>query len=247
MFECIRDIFEINVYIEFVRLAANKMKVVLYISFTVLFSNNIRGQDTIFNEFKNYLPYSSYEGSELKRNISSDSIKIELRLWICNFLLPDKLIQIRQTSDLDWDFKHGYFKFIDSRICFAYKSIDNLSIDWDNFEKKLNDFMQADVPDQKKIELIKKIEDKSYHIKNSAFFTNVMDGVEFTIELFYNDKYKIIHYNNPHSYLEDLEKSGFSTTKHKDFIKFVEYLTEEFELNRLFALQLNEIYDNSEK
>ncbi len=220
------------------------MKKIIYVSLLILFSVNLKGQDTVIDNFQNYLPYSENIGINLNRDITSDSIKLELRLWICNYFQPDKLLQIIEKSNSDWIYKFGYFKLKDSLYAFSYKQTDIKDIDWKRFKNRLDTFIKADIPGQNGIKLLAKKHGVYYQLNNSKYFSRINEGIDFTLEIFNNDSYKIIHYNNPHLYIRDLKRDRLSTSEHKEFIQFVDYLNKEFKFSDLFETQLGDMNNN---
>lgn len=212
-----------------------------------MFAIKVNGQDMIGTKSFNQILLEDVKGTDLEREIVSDSIQYELRLWICNFFFPDKLIQITKNFDNNWDYRLGYFKYVDTLRTFAFQDTIKKSIDWKQFEIRLDSFNIAQIPNQDEIDL-KLIKDgKTYKVKNEDFFSTIMDGVVYTVEIYDNKTHKSIYYNNPHSYLENLIKTGLPTKEHQDFIKFVDYLTGNFDFIKLQRIQMKELVDNKDK
>ena len=212
-----------------------------------LFAIRVNGQDTITTIDYNQIPLQEVKETDLERAIVSDSIKYELRLWISNFFLPDKLIQITKDFDNNWDYRLGYFKYVDTFRTFAYQDSIKKPVDWKQFEIRLDSFNMAQIPNQDEIDLILIKDGKTYKVDNEDFFSTIIDGLAYTIEIYDNKTYKSIYYNNPHSYLEDLIRTGLPTKEHQDFIKFVDYLTENFDFIKLQRIQMKELLDNKDK
>lgn len=212
-----------------------------------MFAIKVNGQDTIVTKSFNQLLLEDVKGTDLEREVVSDSIQYELRLWICNFFYPNKLIQITKDFDNNWDYRLGYFKYIDTLRTFAFQDSIKKSIDWKQFDIRLDSFNIAKILNQDEIILKFTKDGKTYKVKNEDFFSTIMDGAAYTIEIYDNLTHKLISYNNPHSYLEGLIETGFPTREHQDFIKFVDYLTENFDFIKLQKIQMRELFDTKDK
>ena len=204
----------------------------------ILFAVKVNGQDTIATKSYNQILLDDVKGTDLERAIVSDSIQYELRLWICNFFFPDKLIQITKDFDNNWDYRLGYFKYVDTLRTFVFQDSIKKPIDWKQLEIRLDSFNIAQIPNQDEIDLKLTKDGKTYKVKNEDFFSTIMDGAAYTIEIYDNKTHKSIYYNNPHSYLENLIKTGLPTKEHQDFIKFVDYLIGNFDFIKLQRIQM---------
>ncbi|MCF8373251.1 MAG: hypothetical protein K9H64_16650 [Bacteroidales bacterium] len=213
----------------------------------VLFAIKVDGQDIIATKGYNPILLENVKGTDLEREIVSGSIQYELRLWICNFFFPDKLIQITKELDNNWDYRLGYFKYVDTLNTFSFQDSIIKPIDWKQFEVKLDSFKVAMVPNQDEIDLKLTKGGKTYEVKNEDFFSTIMDGAAYTVEIYDNETHKLIYYNNPHSYLENLIETGLPTKEHQDFIKFVDYLTENFDFIKLQRIQMKDLVDTKDK
>ncbi len=212
-----------------------------------MFTIKVNGQDTITTKSFNQILLEDVKETDLEREIISDSNQYELRLWICNFFFPDKLILITKDFNNNWDYRLGYYKYVDTLRTFVFQDSIKTVIDWKQFEIKLDSFQIANIPNQDEINLKLTKDDKRYKVKNEDFFSSIMDGAAYTIETYNNVTHKSVYYNNPHSYLENLIEIGLPIKEHQDFIKFVDYLTENFDFLRLQRIQMKEIFDTKDK
>jgi len=213
----------------------------------ILFAIKVNGQDTIVTKSYSQILLEDVIGTELERDIVSDSIQYELRLRICNFFFPDKLIQITKDFDSNWNYRLGYFKYTGTSRTFMFQDSIKKIIDWKQFEIRLNNFIDAKIPNQDEIELILIKDGKTYKVKNDNFFSTIMDGIAYTIEIYDNKAHETVYYNNPHSYLENLMKIGLPTKEHEEFIKFIDYTTKNFDFIKLHSIQMREIIDTKNK
>jgi hypothetical protein len=178
------------------------------------------------------------KGTDLERPIVSDSIQYELRLRICNFFIPDILFQITKDFENNWDYRLGYFQYVDALKTFVFQDSIKKVIDWKQFEIRLDSFNIANIPNQNEIDL---------GLTKDRFFSQIIDGGSVTIEIFDNKTHKSICYYSPHSYLELLIEAGLPTKEHQDFIRFVDYLTENFDFDKLRRIQMREFDENRKK
>lgn len=216
-------------------------------AFFILFASHAKGQDTIVTKSINQLLFDNVKGTDLEREINSNSIQYELRLWICDFFFPDKLIQIKRDYENNWDYRLGYFQYDDTTRTIEFQDSIKKSIDWKQFEIKLDSFKIAKIPSQEEIDLILIKEGKTFKVKNEDFFSNILDGVAYTIEVYDNVTHKSIHYNNPHAYSAQLTRIGLPTKDHQDFIALVDYLSANFDLPKLRRIQMMERGQASKK
>ena len=212
----------------------------------LLFSSTVNGQTTFTAKSNEELLLDCAKGTELEREITSDSIQYELRLWVCDFFYPDKLIQITRDFDPNWNYRLGYFKFLDDQTTFAFQDSIKKSIDWTEFENKLNHFIDAKIPNQDEIELLLSKDGYTYRLKNRDFFSSILDGGVYTVEIFDNKTHQTIQYNNPHSYLDKLTKAGLPTKEHEEFIAFTDYIYQISNLAKLRIIQFRETYKTEE-
>ena len=209
----------------------------------ILFAINTFGQDSTLIKNYNQNLLDLVKGTDLERDLISDSVQFELRLWICDFFYPDKLIQLTKDIENIWDYRLGYFKFIDTKTTFVFQDSIKKTIDWDNFKIELDRFINAGLPNQNDIELTLIKDGKTFRMKNEDYFSSIMDGGAYTVEIFDNKTHKSIHYNNPESYLEKLKEFGLSTIEHEKIIRFTHYITDSFDFRRLQQIQMREIVD----
>ncbi len=209
----------------------------------------IEGNDAEMKFVIDYIPKTkSYDhnqflledvkGTDLERPIVSDSIQYELRLRICNFFIPDILFQITKDFENNWDYRLGYFQYVDALKTFVFQDSIKKVIDWKQFEIRLDSFNIANIPNQNEIDL---------GLTKDRFFSQIIDGGSVTIEIFDNKTHKSICYYSPHSYLELLIEAGLPTKEHQDFIRFVDYLTENFDFDKLRRIQMREFDENRKK
>ncbi len=223
------------------------MRATQYILIILILSTlNVNGQDTFVTKSHSQILLEIEKETPLEREIVSDSIQYELRMWYCDFFYPDKVIQFTKDFNGNWSYRPGYFRS-DTTTTFVFQDSIIKKIDWSQFEIKLDSFVDAKVPSQNEIELRLVIDGQTYTLKNEDFFSSIMDGGSYTIEIYDNKSYKTIYYNNPHSYLESLLQKGLPNIEHEDFIKFINYIYEDFELKELRRIQMKEILDNKDK
>ena len=185
-------------------------------------------------------------GTQFDRELVSDSINFEIRIWFCDFFSPDKFIQIQKDSLGNWDYYLGYYKFIGEDYSIVFQDLMKKEINWENFEKELDYFLNADIPSQDKLDMKVEIDGRFYRIPDS-FFTSILDGSDITIEIFDNITRKIINFNNPWIYLEKLKKANFPAKEHEIFVRFVNFLMKEFDYMSLRKVQLRDILDKNSK
>ncbi|WP_303917915.1 hypothetical protein [Draconibacterium sediminis] len=222
------------------------MKATQYILILLILSTQeVNGQDTFVTKSHSQILREIEKGTDLEREVVSDSIQYEIRFWDCDVFIPgDIVIQFKKDFNNNWSYRPGFYK-IDSTATFSFQDSIIKEIDWKQFEIKLDSFINAKVPNQNEIEL-KLIKDGQTYTVNEYFFSSIMDGGSSTIEIFDNNTHKAIHYNNPKSYLEKLIKRDWSTKEHENFIKFSDYITESFDATKLRRIQLKEIYENKD-
>ena len=203
------------------------------------------GQDTTIIKSYDQILNDLVKGTELEREIISDSISFDLRLWICNFFYPDKLIQVTHDKFGNWDYHLGYFKDIDTTRIIAFQDSIKKPIDWTQFQSELDSFINSKIPDQDKIDLTLKKNGKTYRINNQTFFTTILDGVAFTIEIYDNNTHKSILYDNPESYLIELKERGLPIKEHEIFIRFTNYILNNFDYKKLQRIQIRDRVDSN--
>lgn len=203
----------------------------------ILFAVKVNGQDSVISKSYNQFLIEEVNENKLKRKIVSDTIKYELRLWICN-CFPCKLIQITKDFNNNWNYRLGYFKHVNNIRTFEFQDSIIKAIDWDLFERKLRDFIESNVQNQIELKISK--DGKTYLIKNEDFF-NTKDRLIYTVEIYDNKECKTINYNYPHIYLERLLEAGLPTKEHEDFTNFLDYIGENFDLNKLQMIQFEEL------
>ncbi|UZR96182.1 hypothetical protein [Chondrinema litorale] len=153
-----------------------------------------------------------------------DSIDTYLLLKETTFLTSYKrFIFIIKTEEGNWQFGRG-LNFKSKRHHFVSETY----IDWPVFEDFLNAFVSDNIKNQSEIALSLNYNGDSLRLKNDSFFSMVMDGVMYELEISIDGKVSELIYNNPHAYLALLERNGLPTVEHKLFTTFVDYLFEEF-------------------
>lgn len=203
------------------------------------------GQDTATIKSYDQILIDMVKGTELERELISDSIHYDLRLWICNFFYPDKLIQVTQDTYGNWDYHLGYFRDFDTTRIFVFQDSIKKSIDWINFQTELESFIKSEIPDQDKIELILSKDGKNYRANSKDFFSRMLDGATFTFKIFDNKTHKSIFFDNPETYLEELRERGLPTKEHERFIRFTHYIMTNFNYKRLQQIQIRDRFDNN--
>ena len=221
------------------------MKTAIYILFIVfVFSIKILEREPISSESNGLIELKDEKIKSFDREIVSDSIQYELRLWVGHFFIPRELIQITKDFDNNWNYRFGYYKYTDSSRIFVFIDTLRKKINWEVFSLAIDSFKLSEMVNQREIDLITFKNGKKCRARNEDFFSNISDGVVYEIEIFDNISHKTIYYNNPESYLTQLERIGFSTKEHKEFIRLVNYLKDTFDLKQLTLYHVRDYIKN---
>lgn len=174
----------------------------------------------------------------------TDSSEISIKLNICNYFLPDKFIHIFKHKDKEWSYYSGFFTYNGNELVPVYKDFPNTTIDWKEFETVLDSFLIARIPTQKEIDLYIVTNNDTLRTNQTttdSFFSSIMEGVEYSIDLYANKQLSNYSYSNPESYLQKLLKLGMNTREHEIFLRFTKYIINNFNFNNLQKLQIEEI------
>lgn len=214
--------------------------ILIILTFLVL---KVDGQDTSITERFGQSFLQEAKGTGLERKITSDSIQYELRVLVCDFFYTHKVIQFTKDFGNKWDYRLGYFnQDNNTRKSFVFQDSIKRSIDWGEFEVKLDCFINDMIPSQDEIELKYVANGKPYKGKITDFYPT--DGAIIFVEIYDNKTHKFIYYNNPNSCIEELMKEGLSTKEHQDFMTFVDYiLFDLIQYNKLRKIQARELND----
>jgi hypothetical protein len=213
----------------------------------ILSSLKVNGQDASIAVKMGQYILKEAKGTELERKIISDSIQFELRVWVSDHFYTDKVIQFKKDFGNKWDYRLGYFnQDNNTRKSIVFQDSIKKSIDWGEFEVKLDSFINEKIPSQDEIELKYIANGNPYKGKISDFYP--LDGGIIYVEIYDNKTRRVTYYVEPNSFIEELKKEGLTTKEHQDFMKFVKFvLFDQVDYNKLRRIQAMEREDIKSK
>ena len=149
----------------------------------------------------------------------------EIRIYRVNYFAPTQILQIYLNEDSTWSYKQGFFNT--NKQIIIYEE-DSISIDDDLTRKHIE--LIKELPDQLEIDLRYTNGQDIADSLAYRLFSTVMDGVTYTIELTEKDYKKTIMYDNPKTYLKQLDNNKISTVEHDKFIELIDYYEEKYAL-----------------
>uniref|UniRef100_UPI0032163F49 hypothetical protein n=1 Tax=uncultured Draconibacterium sp. TaxID=1573823 RepID=UPI0032163F49 len=206
----------------------------------ILSAINVKGQELSVTEKMGQSIYEEAIETEIGRKIISDSIQYELRVWVSDIFTTDKVIQFTKDFDNKWNYRLGYFnQDYNSPRSFVFQDSIKRSIDWGEFEARLNCFINNKIPSHDEIELKYVASGKPYKGNIADFYSR--DPASIVVEIYDNETHKVICYISPNSCIDGLINEGLSTKEHQDFMKFVNFiLFDQIDYNRLRRIQAKE-------
>lgn len=168
----------------------------------------------------------------IKRKVHSRKISFELRYISDGSWCGRNMIRITRNLNGNWKAQFGESYDDDNKYELRYYSkLD--SVNWGDFENKLNEFLSLKLKTQDEIELRYVNNNEKYERTSKEYFNGdrFRDIPILKIELFDNITYQELIYIYPYQFIDELKEDGLNTIENEKFMEFTEYLIHTFTIH----------------